>query len=74
MQLGELEKLVLQYLWSYKEADAKHVHSRLCEARGCSLNNIKSTHERLYKKGLLIRNKQSNSYNYPTKVDRKKLI
>ena len=74
MQLGELEKLVLQYLWSYKEADAKHVHSRLGKARGCTLNTIQSTLERLYKKGLLSRTKQGHAYNYRTKVDRNSLI
>ena len=74
MQLGELEKLVLQYLWSYKEADAKHVHSRLGETRGCSLNTIQSTLERLYKKGLLSRAKQGHAYNYRTKVDRNSLM
>lgn len=74
MQLGELEKLVLQYLWSYKEADAKHVHSRLGETRGCTLNTIQSTLERLYKKGLLSRTKQGHAYNYRTKVDRNSLI
>ena len=74
MQLGELEKLVLQYLWSSKEADAKHVHSRLGKTRGCTLNTIQSTHERLYKKGLLSRTKQGHAYNYRTKVDRNSLI
>ena len=74
MQLGELEKLVLQYLWSSKEADAKHVHSRLGKTRGCTLNTIQSTLERLYKKGLLSRTKQGHAYNYRTKVDRNSLI
>ena len=29
MQLGELEKQVLQYLWNASEADAKQVHAVL---------------------------------------------
>ena len=29
MQLGELEKQVLHYLWQHKSADAKTVHAHL---------------------------------------------
>ncbi|MDC3190073.1 BlaI/MecI/CopY family transcriptional regulator [Pseudoalteromonas elyakovii] len=74
MQLGELEKLVLQYLWNAKEADAKQVHSVLGERRGNSLNTIQSTLERLFKKELLTRTKQGHAYVYRAKVDREGLI
>ena len=50
------------------------MHSRLGKTRGCTLNTIQSTLERLYKKGLLSRTKQGHAYNYRTKVDRNSLI
>ncbi|OZB04453.1 MAG: TrmB family transcriptional regulator [Idiomarina sp. 34-48-12] len=74
MQLGELEKQVLQYLWKTSEADAKQVHFVLGPPRGNSLNTIQSTLDRLFKKGLLSRTKQSHSYCYRAKVDRGALI
>ena len=61
MQLGELEKQVLQYLWNASEADAKQVHVVLGQSRGNSLNTIQSTLDRLFKKGLLSRTKQGHA-------------
>lgn len=74
MQLGDLEKLVLQYLWSTPEADAKQVHSELGRTRGSSLHTIQSTLERLFKKSLLSRTKLGHAYFYRAKVDRDTLL
>jgi predicted transcriptional regulator len=74
MQLGELEKLVLQHFWNVKEADAKQVHKVLGLARGNSLNTIQSTLDRLFKKELLKRTKQGHAYCYSARVDREALI
>lgn len=74
MQLGELEKLVLQYLWNVSEADAKQAHATLGKPRGNSLNTIQSTLDRLFKKGLLSRTKQGHAYFYRAKVNREALI
>jgi predicted transcriptional regulator len=74
MQLGELEKQVLHYLWSTAESDAKQVHAVLGQSRGNSLNTIQSTLERLFKKGLLSRTKQGHAYCYSAKVDRETLL
>ena len=74
MQLGELEKQVLQYLLNASEADAKQVHVVLGQSRGNSLNTIQSTLDRLFKKGLLSRTKQGHAYCYRAKVDREALI
>ena len=74
MQLGELEKLVLQHFWNVKEADAKQVHKVLGLARGNSLNTIQSTLDRLFKKELLKRTKQGHAYCYSARVDREGLI
>ena len=53
MQLGDLEKMVLQYLWQHKSADVKEVYKHFEKIRGGSLNTYQSTLDRLYKKELL---------------------
>ncbi|MFT5758896.1 MAG: putative transcriptional regulator [Alteromonadaceae bacterium] len=74
MQLGELEKQVLEYLWKSKPTDAKQVHSYFEKNRGGSLNTIQSTLERLFKKDLLSRVKNGHAYQYFPKVARQELI
>lgn len=64
MRLGELEKAVLHYFWEYSEADVKQVHAYFSAIRPGSLNTIQSTLDRLYKKGLLKREKRSHAYVY----------
>jgi len=64
VNLGELEKAALQYFWSHEEADAKQVHAYFETKRGGSLNTIQSTLDRLFKKGLLKREKQGYAYVY----------
>ena len=74
MHLGELEKLVLQYLWENDVADAKQVHAYFEKRRGGSLNTIQSTLDRLFKKGLLRREKQGYAFQYKAAVDRHTFI
>ena len=74
MQLGELEKQVLHYLWQHESADAKQVHQAFEKERGGSLNTIQSTLDRLYKKQLLSRFKQGQAFQYQAKVERHALI
>lgn len=74
MQLGDLEKLVLNYLWQEHEADAKQVHRHFEPSRGGTLNTIQSTLDRLYKKGLLTRVKSGHAFNYAPAVERKVLL
>lgn len=74
MQLGELEKLVLNYLWREHEADAKQVHRYFEPRRGGTLNTIQSTLDRLYKKRLLTRSKSGHAYNYTPAMERKALL
>ncbi|MEQ9023106.1 MAG: BlaI/MecI/CopY family transcriptional regulator [Pseudomonadales bacterium] len=74
MVLGELEKCVLQYLWKVSEADAKQVHQVLTKSRGGTLNTIQSTLERLFKKGLLARQKAGHAYCYCARVGKEELI
>ena len=74
MLLGELEKLVLNYFWSVPQADAKQTHAHFSEQRGGSLNTIQSTLDRLYKKGLLHREKQGHAYIYSVACSRREFI
>ena len=74
MILGELEKQVLNHLWSAGEADAKQIHAAFSAGRSSSLNTIQSTLDRLYKKQLLSRSKQGHAFVYRTRVDREDLI
>jgi len=74
IRLGELEKAVLEHLWSVKAADAKAVHSIIGTQRGITLNTIQSTLERLHGKGLLSRGKVSHAYVYVPKLQREQLM
>lgn len=70
--LGELEIQVLECLWAVGEAPAKAVHQHC--ARENSLNTVQSALERLYRKGLLHRQKQSHSYRYSAIFSREELL
>ena len=74
MQLGDLEKLVLNYFWSVPTADAKQVHAHFSELRGRSLNTIQSTLDRLYKKQLLKREKRGHAFVYSAASSRTTFI
>ena len=74
MPLGELEKLVLQYLWETETADVKQVFAYFEKRRGGSLNTIQSTLDRLFKKGLLVREKHGHAFQYQAAVDRDTFI
>jgi len=74
MNLGELEKLVLKYFWQVKTADAKQVYAHFEKQRGGTLNTIQSTLDRLFKKGLLKRNKESHAFQYRAAKHRKAFI
>jgi predicted transcriptional regulator len=74
MLLGDLEKMVLQYLWEFGSADAKEVHAHFEKLRGGSLNTIQSTLDRLFKKGILAREKIGHAFHYRSAVDRNQFI
>lgn len=74
MNLGELEKILLKYFWQVEVANAKQVHAYFEKQRGGSLNTIQSTLDRLYKKGLLKRKKQSHAYQYRAALQRSAFI
>jgi len=63
-ELGELELAVLSYLWSVQETCVKELHQAIGRERRVGANTIGSTLVRLYKKGLVTREKVSHAYQY----------
>jgi len=72
--LGALELAVLEELWSRGELDAKTAHRRVGVQRGISLNTVQSTLERLFRKGLLKREKVSHAFLYEPALRREELM
>jgi predicted transcriptional regulator len=68
-RLGELELAVLEYLWVEADADVHEAHAAVGKRRGISPNTVGSALERLYKKGLLLREKVSHAYRYRAAID-----
>jgi predicted transcriptional regulator len=68
--LGELELLVLERLWSDGPGDAKAVHRAIGRPRKITVNTIQSTLKRLHDKDLLSREKVSHAYVYAPRVSR----
>ena len=72
--LGELEQAVLEDLWANGEGHAKAVHARLGARRGITHNTVQSTLERLYRKALLTRSKDSHAYVYCPALSREAFL
>lgn len=69
-QLGALELSVLEHLWTSSDADVHEAHAAVGKRRGISPNTVGSALERLYRKGLLEREKVSHAYRYRPVLDR----
>jgi predicted transcriptional regulator len=72
--LGALELAVLEALWREGGRDAKTVHREVGVSRGISLNTVQSTLERLFRKGLLAREKVSHAFLYTPALQRQELM
>jgi predicted transcriptional regulator len=72
--LGALEIAVLDALWRAGGRDAKSVHREVGVRRGISLNTVQSTLERLFRKGLLAREKVSHAFLYTPALERRELM
>ena len=72
--LGELELGVMEALWRNPHLDAKAVCESIPRFRKSSLTTVQSTLERLYRKGLVDRNKQGHAYQYFASVSRSNLL
>ena len=71
--LGDLERAVLDQLWSRGPQDVKACHRSIGRSRGIALNTVQSTMERLHRKELLRREKVSHAYVYEAAVTREEL-
>ncbi len=74
LQLGEREISVLEILWRDGMHSAKSVREKLAENTDLALSTVQSTLERLYKKGILIREKKSHAYVYECNISRRELL
>lgn len=72
-RLGDLETAVLEHVWAHGACDVKAVHRTLGSRRGITLNTVQSTMERLFRKGLLSRQKVSHAYVYSPRQTREEL-
>lgn len=72
-RLGELETAVLEHVWTAGPSDVKAVHRTLGSRRKITLNTVQSTMERLFRKGLLAREKVSHAYVYSPRQTREEL-
>ncbi len=70
--IGELEMAVLEHLWRAGEADVLETHA-VVGRRRISPNTVGSALERLFRKGLVVREKVSHAYRYRAAVTREEL-
>ena len=73
-QLGKLEIAILECLWRGGENDAQSLHHYLQGQRRVSLSTVQSTLERLFRKGLVNRQKISHAYRYQARLQRRELL
>lgn len=72
--LGELELGVMETVWQAPGIDAKTITANISQVQRCNLSTIQSTLERLVRKGLLIRVKQSYAFLYTAGISRSELL
>lgn len=70
MFLGDLERAVIDHLWSAGPAEVKDVHRAVGRPRRITLNTVQTTLKRLYEKGLLTREKVSHAFVYAPALSR----
>jgi predicted transcriptional regulator len=73
LALGELEREVLEILWTQGPQNPVAVHEHVGAPRGISVNTVSSALKRLVQKGLLEREKVSHAYVYRAVVTRAEL-
>ncbi len=66
--LGELESLVLKEIWHSPRTSAREVQNRLAPARKPAYTTVVTILDRLYKKGLLGRQKEGKAFLYSPRV------
>jgi predicted transcriptional regulator len=69
-RLGELELEVLDHLWRAQGADVVETHAAVGKRRRITTNTVGSALERLFRKGLVRREKISHAYRYSAALAR----
>lgn len=64
---------VLEQLWRLGSGDVRAIHLALSDDRENHPNTVQSALERLFRKGLLSREKQSHAYLYSPRLNRDEL-
>ena len=72
-RLGDLETAVLEHVWAAGPSDVKAVQRAVGAPRRITLNTVQSAMERLFRKGLLAREKVSHAYVYSPRHTREEL-
>jgi len=72
-KLGPLEEAVLAHLWEAGESDVATAQAAVGAPRGIAANTVGSALERLHRKGLAARWKQSHAYRYRAAIGRDEL-
>ncbi len=72
-RLGDLETAVLEHVWAKGPCDVKTVHRSIGAPRGITPNTVQSAMERLFRKGLLAREKVSHAYVYSPRQSREQV-
>ena len=73
LTLGDLEMQVLEQLWALGSGDVRVIHAALSGGRENHPNTVQSALERLHRKGVLDREKQSHAYIYSPRMTREAL-
>ncbi len=73
LTLGDLELAVLERLWALGSGDVRAVHQALTSRRDGHSNTVQSALERLFRKGILDRDKQGHAYVYTPLLGREEL-
>jgi predicted transcriptional regulator len=68
--LGDLETAVMEHIWKQGPSDVKAAHRAIGVRRRITHNTVQSTMERLFRKGLLAREKVSHAYVYSAALSR----
>jgi predicted transcriptional regulator len=65
---------VLEQLWKLGSGDVRAVHAALRSGRDSHSNTVQSALERLFRKGLLDREKLSHAFVYSPRLNREELV
>jgi BlaI family transcriptional regulator, penicillinase repressor len=71
--LGDLEKLVMEVVWTRGSVTSTEVHEQLSRERTIAPTTVITTMDRLAKKGILGRQSEGKGYRYAAAVTREAL-